>query len=135
MPEQLVEPVRQCRPEAGEQGRAGQGGQLADALETQPLQGLEQIGLQSQRRRRQGQDGGPCLGRQLTTGTELGPGPGQRQPVRHGQPMGQAQPVEAPAQIGEQRALAAEQVAAAGEVDRQPVDAVDHHPRAVAAAP
>ena len=92
-------------------------------------------GLQPQGRRRQIQHGLWRVGGQKAARAEPGPGPGRGQPAGHGQPVGQAQPVEAPAQIRQQRALAAEQMAAAGEVDGEPIGAVDHHPRAVAGAP
>ena len=75
------------------------------------------------------------LGRQEAAGAEPGPGPGGGEPAGHGQAAGQPQPFQAPVEIGHQRALAAEQMAAAGEVDGEPVGAVDHHPRAVAGAP
>ena len=94
----------------------------------------EQVGVQPQGRRRQRQHASR-LGRQEAAGTEPGPGPGGGEPAGHGQAAGQAQPFQAPVEIGHQRALAAEQMAAAGEVDGEPVRAVDHDPRAVAAAP
>ena len=99
------------------------------------MQCLQQIGLQPQRRHRQIQDDGVRIGGQEAAGTESGPGPGQRQSTGHGQPVAQTKPIETLPQIREQGTLAAEQVAAASDVDGQPIGAIDHHPRAVAAAP
>ena len=95
---------------------------------------MEEIGLQPQRCRRQVQEK-PRPGGQEAAGLEPRPGPGHRWAARPRQPPGQAQAVEAAVEVGHERALATEQMAAAGEVDGEPVGAVDHDARAVAGAP
>ena len=76
MAQEPVEVDGQGGAEAGEQGRAGQGGELADPAQAQPPQGGEQVRIQPQ--------GGGWqilqrfrLGRQQAAGAEPGPGPGR----------------------------------------------------------
>ena len=78
-----VETGRQGGAEAGEQGRAGQGGELADPAQAQPPQGGEQVRIQPQGGRRQILQGFPGLGRQQAARRRTGPRP---RPRRAGRP-------------------------------------------------
>ena len=95
----------------------------------------EQVGVQPQGGGREVRQRLSGLGRQQAAGAEPGPGPGGGEPPGHGEPAGQAELLQAAVEVGHERALAAEQMAAAGKVDGEPVHAVDHDARAVAGAP
>ena len=135
-PQKRSRRVARSAPKRIMSGGARQADELPDRAQADPAQRHRGLGCDAQRPHRQVSQalllalGGEDAGR-----AEAGPGPGPAHPPGDRGPDGEALAGESPLHGREQARLAAEKMRAAGDVEHDPVGAVDGEARAPAPAP
>ena len=132
----LIEPQGRVLAEAPDHRRAGHGGELADPLDAETMEGAQGIGREPQGPDRQGRDGidGPTR-RNDAAWAVARHGPGGAGGVGHRGDGGDALPIETPREVPEQLLLAAEEMRDARDVDPEAVGRIGCHHRRVADGP
>ena len=131
----LIQPHQQIRPEAAGQRRARRPLKIADRAQPQPLQGGAGFLLQPQRRdgkMRQHVKRPARFGKAFAV---MGQCPCRPARIAQPDPRGKARPAQPLAHVGQHRRLAAEQMRRPGDVQHQPVIALQPDPGAIARGP